>query len=622
MKIDKNFAYDMFRFVHRPIRQADTEADNFLERYMTGMQTVWEMLDKKIKEIQDISKPEKCRADLLYYLKDIVGLTRELGNITDGLSEDDLRKIILLAVPLWKSKGIEIGFGNIVKLFTGFDSRIFNYFDYRMIVGEKAIGEEQLGEDAWMISRAGVEGHTPQGLALLILQFNNRNVIKDGSVHANPITAYGDYSWQIGGPFSTSDYYLRGLNFYLVVKHRAIYDFSSNWTMETQFNTDAEELIPLFHKWDYKLGKGIKITVNTITKEFTFKMSDGVTTQTLIRTVTQDLSDNTWHHIATIVDWEVDDGKVAMWVDGERIIFVDTNNALITNEINNDADLIIGEIEQGGEGSQFSVDGLRITNDARYDVDMSNITIPGVNFVEYQEEQLDEFQMDIRVVDNGTLDRTLLKRILNEMRGASERLNILYINFYDQFENGKGQYRTIMGSAYGEKTDNVYYMKMPENSLEHAEVEGSDDWMNYVVQHRCTIYDGDSFEVRFLIQDDLNYYAFRVNTLTKLAHFEKAVGGTRTALSSPVTVDIESATPPTYVPYYVFMVSSTYNVETGITTLKAFIDSNKIFDIDNNEYNKGTFGLFTLSGTTIWCSEAEMFQMPLDYDRINPNDEY
>lgn len=623
MKIDPNFPYDMFKFLHKPIRDADKEVDNFTERYMKGMQTVWELLDSKIHSIQNMNNPAKIRADLLWYMKDIVGLTRDLRNITDGLSENDLRKIIILAVPLWKKKGIEIGFSDIVKLFTGFDSRVFNWFDYRMIIGEKAIGEEQLGEDSWVISRPGVEANTPEGLALLLLQFNVNGIIRDGSTFGNTIIPYGTKSWQSGGPFATSDFYLVGVNFWFFIPHRDIYDFTSNWTMETFFKTSSSQTIILFQKWDFTLGKGIQLIANTATNQVTYIISDGTTTDTRTIASGEDFDDNSWHHATWVTDWDKGtDGQTAIMVNGTRLFLDDLNGAMVKKDINNESNLFIGETSLGGAGVKASWDGIRITNDARYDIDNTTITVPGVNFVEYQEEQLDEFQMDIRVVDDGTLDRTLLKRILNLMRGSSERLNILYIDFYDAFESGKGQYKTVTGSGYTEETGGTFYLKMPPESLEIVEVSNSDDWKNYIVQHRCTIYDGEEFEVRFLVQDNDNFYAFRINSNLKIAYFEKVIAGVRTGLASSVIIDVESATLPTYIPYYVYMVSCFRNENTGVTTLRAFIDSNLTFSVDDTNFEKGSFGIYTPSGSTIWCSESEMFQMPLDHDRINPNDEF
>lgn len=616
-KVNPSFPYDIFKFLHKPIRTADKDVDNFLERFLVGEQTVWEQLSAKIESITTLNNPEKIRADLLQHLKDIVGLTRDLRNITDALTEDDLRKVILLAIPLWKSKGLEVGFKNIIKLFTGFNARIFNWFDYRMIIGEKAIGEEQLGEDSWLISKPGIIGQSTLGAALFLLQFEDEK-IKDRSLWGNPITKYGNADFFPGGPFGSSNFYLRGIEFFLQIPHRAIWDFSKDFTFEIFVKCWENQIIPLFWKWDNTLNKGIKLYIDTNTNEITYVISDGTTTQTNTIASGVVFNDNVFKHIVWIVDWD----ETSIWVDGTRKFNVGMNGGFLKSEINNNSDLFIGAQSLSSVGSKFGIDGIRITSDARYDVTLTSITPPATNYLEYIEEQLDEFQIDIRIVDDGTLDRTMTKRILNLMRGSSERLNLLFIDFYDDFVAGKGQYTTISGTGYVEKVGEIFNLKMPENSLEHVEVTGSTDWKNYLVQHRCLIYDGSEFEIRFLIQDDLNYYAFRVNSTLKTAYIEKSIAGTRTPMATPIPIDVEPAIIPNWLPYYVYLISTFTNENTGITTLKAYIDSNLIFSVDDNNFEKGTFGLFTPSNSEMWCSESEMFQLPLESDRIGPNSNF
>lgn len=621
-KIDENFAFDIYRFLHRPIRTEDAKNDYFVERYLIGPQTIWEGLSQKIMDLKNIIDPEHCREDLLYYLKDIVGLTRDLRSITDSLSAEDLRKVILLAVPLWKQKGLESGFKNTIRLFTGFNARVYNWFDYRMIIGEKAIGEEQLGEDSWLISRPGVEANTPLGTPFILLQFNEQ-LIKDGSIYVNPVIPYGAVSFHSGGPFSSSQYNLKILNGSLEIPNRVMFDFTGNWTLEFYFRTGVTQVIPLFYKWDAVNNIGIQLIADTTTDQITYRVADGTINQTSTIASGLDLDDANWKHIVFEADWdEGSTGKFAIWINGTRIIYDDINGGFVKNNIANSKSIIICDNVIGGTSFKGYLDGIRFTNDIRYNVALSSITPPVTNFVEYVEEQLDEFQIDVRVVDDGTLDRSVLKSILNLMRPCSERINILYIDFFDDYTAGKGQWSTQSGSAYVEQTDNKYYFKLPPLSLEHVDVQGSSSWKNYIVQNRVSIYSGNQFEVRFLIVNSLNYYSFRVDASAKMAYLEKVIAGTPVTLASPVQIDIEIANLPLYQPYYVYMVSVFKNEDTGLTSIKCYLDSNVVLQADDNTYSNGTFGLYTYAGTTIWASECEMFQLPLEYDRINPNDEF
>lgn len=618
-KIDPNFPYSIFNFLHLPIRDMDEREDNFLERYLVGEQTVWESYMQKLLDLPLIFDPDKCPEHLLYYLKDIVGLTKELDNITRGLAVDDLRKIILLAVPLWRQKGIELGFGNIIRLFTGFNSRIFNWFDYRMIIGEKAIGEEQLGEDAWLVSLPGFIQKDTEGEAILLFQFE-KSTLDDGSEFNNIVTPYGYYDFIDGGPFAQSNKYLLMNNFCMTIPHRQHFDFSGNFTIETQFFTNKDWSQPLFYKEDIALGKEISLWVDTSADTITVNLDDGSTASSATFPAGTILKNGSWHKIAWVVDWTVGlTGEQSVWVDGTRVYNAPLSGAFVPALLNTTAPIFIGGTSISGTGLWGGLDAYRVTTDARYNVSLPTITHPTTNFIEYQAEELDEFQMDIRVVDDGSLDRLLTQRLLNLMRPSSERLNIRYIDFYDDFEFGKGQFTTLAGSSVIEDIDGLKVLKLGSGALEHVQIGGSDDWDEYITQFRCSVKSGTQMELRLLVQDEDNYYAYLLDTDTKMAYLQKSVAGVRTNLAPPVEVDIEPANLPLYQSFYMLMVSSMVNETTGTVTIRAFLDSNPLFIVDDTSFLKGTLALHAPAGSEMWCSETEMFQMPLESDRINPN---
>jgi len=624
-KIDPNFEFDMYRFLHLPLRKEDEKNDNFLERYTLGMQNVWEEINGKLFGLTYLNNPSKIRSDALTYLKDIVGFTKELDYVTNDLSETDLRKVILLGVPLWKTKGTELGFKTIIKLFTGFDARVFTWFDYRMIIGEKAIGEEQLGEDSWLISLPGIIEKSTTGNAFLLIQFDDKTV-RDGSAYQNNTAMHGEVVFEAGGPIGQSDYYPIGSDWCVRTPYRNIFQYAEGITFESYFKTDnSSQTIPLIYDWDSN-GKGIKLYLDTSSDEFTFTYSDGFITQTATWAAGISTADDTWHHVAWSVDWKADQplvaGASAIWVDGTSIGSLAVNSSLNPAEVRSLDPKLVGSEDEYSTRYDGALDMVRLTGDVRYDVDNASITPPGVKFIEYQREELDEFQIDIRVVDDGTLDRRQLKRIINLMRPVCERINIAYIDFYDEFEAGKGKFATKSGTAYVEQFENVYYMKMPGDSLEHVEVTGSTEWTNYIVQARANIYSGKEFEVRWLIQDEDNYYAFRVNAETKLGSLDVCVAGVRTPLATPQPIDIEIADPDLYYSFYIFTVSCFKDEDGANTTVRAFVDFNQIFEVDDINFDTGTFGLYSPVGSVCWCSEVEMFQLPLETEKIKPNDKF
>lgn len=142
----------LYRALIRPIREADyKDGKEFLKRFYIGIQQTHNDIAELVASVWDNHNPETCSSDLLIYLKDIVGFDVEYDHITSRLSVADLRRLISLAVPLWKERFSEIGIVNLIRLLTGKNAVFYNWFYYRSILGETYLTEEQLGYDHWII---------------------------------------------------------------------------------------------------------------------------------------------------------------------------------------------------------------------------------------------------------------------------------------------------------------------------------------------------------------------------------------------------------------------------------------------------------------------------------------
>lgn len=142
----------LYRALIRPIREADMrEGREFLRRFYNGMHAVHVEIADQVASVWDVHSPITCPPDLLVYLKDIVGFNKDFDYITSRLSDADLRRLIQLAIPLWKQLFSELGIVNLIRLLTGRNAIIYNWFYYRTILGEVILSEEQLGYDFWLI---------------------------------------------------------------------------------------------------------------------------------------------------------------------------------------------------------------------------------------------------------------------------------------------------------------------------------------------------------------------------------------------------------------------------------------------------------------------------------------
>jgi phage tail-like protein len=138
----------LYAMLIKPVRDAD-KSTLLLKRLLRGASALFKQRLDSIRSLAQLDDPATVRADLLQYLKHSVGFTNDLNYITDGLSENALRRLISLAVPLWNKRGTPEGVEEWVRLLTGRSVEITDWFNFRLLLDEATFGVA--GSDVWMI---------------------------------------------------------------------------------------------------------------------------------------------------------------------------------------------------------------------------------------------------------------------------------------------------------------------------------------------------------------------------------------------------------------------------------------------------------------------------------------
>jgi phage tail-like protein len=147
---------NIYDFLIWPIRFEDEQHGAFfVKRFLAGPQAIWQQIQERIHGIKDLWDVTKIADEYLHLQKRIVGWTKELDVITDALDLPTLRKLIAASIPLWKSRGPEDALIRVLTLATGARTRIWNWFDFRYVLGERAFEEAHCGADPWLINLPG-----------------------------------------------------------------------------------------------------------------------------------------------------------------------------------------------------------------------------------------------------------------------------------------------------------------------------------------------------------------------------------------------------------------------------------------------------------------------------------
>lgn len=239
----------------------------------------------------------------------------------------------------------------------------------------------------------------------------------------------------------------------------------------------------------------------------------------------------------------------------------------------------------------------------------------------------DEFLSEIRIVDEGTgqgeLNRELLKALLEIQRPSSERFNVVYVDFMDQFTTpyDSGQWEEITGGGAlvqflvdeGRLTleDDGTFAGVLTNRPTAA------DWKDYTLKLKAAVASDPGYVyVFFCLQDTQNTFALEIGYDgfgSGYVRLIQTVSGTPTYLTGQIP--FPSLNPETYWTYTL----EVFDLDPNLN-IRLLIDGNLITDVTvASTFRSGNIGFVTLLGTTLWVSEVELWQYPLEIDRVGPN---
>jgi len=237
----------------------------------------------------------------------------------------------------------------------------------------------------------------------------------------------------------------------------------------------------------------------------------------------------------------------------------------------------------------------------------------------------EEYWMNVRIVDPGTFQRQLVKDVLNLMRPTGERFEITYLDFLDLFkvDGDASQWDILLGGNAPTVTGGMARFT-DDTSDEGAivNVEGSDDWENYVVSARLrgskstfglvgygiALYVDvdalDGFGVLLSVRDNKVY----------LVEIDNAIGAVRASFDFG-TIGY------TLQPDVWYGVRAQAYTDGTDVKFKIYVDNNLCIDFTDNTpiTTKGKAGIIHNSTVVMDCDELEVLGLPAETDTVEIN---
>lgn len=225
----------------------------------------------------------------------------------------------------------------------------------------------------------------------------------------------------------------------------------------------------------------------------------------------------------------------------------------------------------------------------------------------------DEFVSDIRIVDDGTLDRDLVENVVRLLRPSSERYFIRYLDFQDTFRETL-RWTVESGSAATDLENGL--VTLGDGGSESAiatDETGDSAWTEYQAAAQFALGAGSWGELRFYYADASNYYAVRLDQATGAITLRKVVAGAPSTVAGPF-----------YLTPAVLHADLNYFVRVATTDtgaghqIQVYVDENLLATVVDADHSAGKLALAVSTGGEMVARFAELFQFPLESTRIGP----
>jgi hypothetical protein len=239
-------------------------------------------------------------------------------------------------------------------------------------------------------------------------------------------------------------------------------------------------------------------------------------------------------------------------------------------------------------------------------------------------------ESDIRIVDDGEEDRTLLLAMLRLFKPGGEVLFVRWIDFLDKFldDDDDTQWANV-GSGTPVVVDRNYELNddTVAQSVE-TNIANDDAWTDYVTYWRARFDQagGGRAGVQFFRFDDDNRYVVWFDVAANTLVLDAIVAGTPTNLATYNFVDDGEFLVNNV--YYGVRVQAQTVQDPGPPTapetlIEVWVDGTKRIDVQTllaSRQTTGKIGVQHEANATIDLYEVEMYQLPLETDTIGLNE--
>lgn len=249
-------------------------------------------------------------------------------------------------------------------------------------------------------------------------------------------------------------------------------------------------------------------------------------------------------------------------------------------------------------------------------------TIPETALEFFIAFQNDEFITELRVVDPGpaatypagqtAVNRTLLTDLLDLVRISSERIDVVYIAFLDEFTVDADLDQWVLTAGTAPTVANGVASFVSKGQI-RTDFVADTTWDEVVVKVKAAFTGASgAFRIDFCATDEENNFFVETDIGAKTVLLGRRVATVDTTLDGPVSVS--------FIKVGVF---DTWSVEAvdgaSAKEIRVTLSGVEVLSASDSSFDTGRVILETDASAMVDVSSVEVISLPLDIDRVGPN---
>jgi len=235
-----------------------------------------------------------------------------------------------------------------------------------------------------------------------------------------------------------------------------------------------------------------------------------------------------------------------------------------------------------------------------------------------------DYVTEVRLVDGdfagGNINRDLLSFLIDQVRPVGERVDIVYLNFLDEFTfTGELDQWSLSGLPEPSIIDGEGVALLPLSTSMITNVEGDTAWGNRIVAVKAKGGSSAKFDIRFVYVDNNNYFFLEVDYSNQTISLKTKISGVTSTITTVIETTLVANYEDTFRISVEYYSANFLGLPTNVNIIMRYNGEKLLDENILATFTTGSLSLAETSSTAdIYVSFVEVMPIIPTIDRVGP----